>query len=53
MKEIPTKGGDEHDAFSRFKRVLHWRPGERKAIKRGFNKRARKLARLRVEREAQ
>ena len=38
---IPTKGGDEHDAFSGWRRFLHWRPGERPRLKRKFNKRVR------------
>tara|TARA_B100000902_G_scaffold261048_1_gene247322 strand:+ start:215 stop:370 length:156 start_codon:yes stop_codon:yes gene_type:complete len=37
--------GDEFDALSKkAKNLLHWRPGERKKIKRGYNKRLRKCA---------
>lgn len=39
-------GGDEFDAFTPFRRLLYWRAGERRQIKRRHNKRARKLARL-------
>ena len=38
------KGGDEYDALSPWKRYYHWQPGERKRIKRGYNKRQRKAA---------
>lgn len=41
--------GAEYDAFSRRARKLHTaRAGQRKAIKRKFNKRARRLARQEV-----
>ena len=37
--------GDEYDALSKkAKNYLHWKPGERKKIKRGYNKRLRKCA---------
>lgn len=39
-------GGDEFDAFAPFRRLLFWRAGQRRQIKRRHNKRARKLARL-------
>ena len=40
--------GDEYDALTRWKRVLHWKPGERPAVKRRFWKRIRaKFRRLR------
>ena len=39
---IPTQGGDEHDAFTRWRKLFHYRAGELKRIKRGYNKRARK-----------
>ena len=40
------KGGDECDAFSRrSRRMLSWKPGELRAIKRRFWKRNRKFAR--------
>lgn len=35
--------GDEFDALSKkAKKDFHWKPGERKKIKRGYNKRLRK-----------
>lgn len=40
---VPLTNGDEQDAFGkRGKRMLVWAPGERKAIKRGYNRRNRK-----------
>ncbi len=36
------KGGDEQDAFSSWKQFEVWRPGERKGIKRAFNRRLRR-----------
>ena len=42
---IKMKGGDEFDALSKkAKNYYHWKPGERKKIKRGYNKRLRKCA---------
>lgn len=38
------KSGDEYDAVTGWRRLLKWRPGERKAIKRKLNRRARKEA---------
>jgi len=45
-KRIPMKGGDEYDGLTKWKKYLHWRPGERKRIKRRYNKRARRAGRL-------
>lgn len=36
--------GDEQDAFTPWRRVYHWRPGEIKQIKRRANKRDRRQA---------
>ena len=36
------RGGDEYDALTRWQRFLRWRPGQRRAIKRRFNKRQRR-----------
>jgi hypothetical protein len=40
------KGGAEYDAFTRWKNWISWRAGERKAIKRGFNRRCRRESRI-------
>lgn len=46
-QRIPLKSGDEYDALSRrAKGYLRWRPGERKAIKRGYQRRLRRIARV-------
>jgi hypothetical protein len=42
--DLPLKGGDEYDALTRWKRLLHWRPGIRAWMKRKYNKRVRKAA---------
>ena len=39
--ELPMKTGYEHDAFTRWRRFIDWRPTVRASIKRGFNKRVR------------
>ena len=39
---IKLKSGDEYDALTKAKKFYHWKPGERKKIKRGYNKRLRK-----------
>ena len=41
--------GDEHDAFTRWKRYVHWKPGERKRIKKKASRRARQSAKREVE----
>lgn len=39
---IPMRGGLEQDALTGWRRVLHWRPGERKAAKTAYNRRVRR-----------
>jgi len=47
-----TANGDEHDAFSRrSRRLIRWKAGELKRIKRGYSKRIRKVARLALKSE--
>ena len=41
---IKLKGGDEYDALTKAKKFYHWKSGDRKKIKRGYNKRLRKCA---------
>ncbi len=45
------KGGDEYDGLSPWKRYHNWAPGVRKLIKRGYNKRMRKVAKARLARK--
>lgn len=40
------KSGSEYDAFTKWRRFLHWRAGQRKAIKRAFSRRMRRMAKL-------
>ncbi len=40
--KIPLKGGLEHDALSRWHKVIRFRPGERRAAKKSYAKRLRK-----------
>lgn len=44
MKRIPLIDGAEHDALTSWRKVLKFRSGERKAIKRQYNRRFRKAA---------
>lgn len=41
----PARSGDEQDAFSGWRHVMIWRPGERKAIKQRANRRDRRKSR--------
>lgn len=41
-RTTPCRGGNEYDSFTRWKQMLGWDAGERKAIKRGYNRRSRK-----------
>jgi len=49
--EVPMIDGDEYDAMTGWRRLLHWRPGERKAIKRKYNRRVRREARCATRQE--
>lgn len=39
---LPMKSGDERDAFTRFKRFLNFRAGERKLVKARYSRRVRR-----------
>ena len=41
-ERIPLKGGDEHDALTGWRKLIKFRPGERKKAKRSYIKRLRK-----------
>ena len=43
------QGGDEWDAFSDWRKGLGGKAGKWKSVKRGYNKRMRKLARVEYE----
>ena len=42
MIRIPLKGGDEYDALTRYRKLIKWRSGIRKWLKKKYNKRLRK-----------
>jgi len=46
MKRIKTKGGDEYDAFSPYRKYFRYGRGVLKKIKRGYNKRFRKATKV-------
>jgi hypothetical protein len=46
---IPLRGGDEHDAFTRWRHFISWGRGHVARIKRGFNRRVRRMAKREVE----
>jgi hypothetical protein len=43
----PLRGGDEHDAFTRWRKVVAWRRGALRAVKRRFARRVRRAERQR------
>jgi len=45
-KRIKTKGGDEYDAFSQHRCHFRYGRGVLKKIKRGYNKRFRKIGKI-------
>lgn len=50
-QELPFKSGDEQDALSGWRRVLRFRPGERKKTKNVYARRVRRWARKMLRRE--
>lgn len=42
-ERIRFNSADEYDAFTGWRRWYHWRAGRLKAIKRGYNRRVRKM----------
>ncbi|QBI96057.1 hypothetical protein SEA_MISSDAISY_77 [Mycobacterium phage MissDaisy] len=53
MRSEHRPTADERDAFTRWRHVLRWRPGERKAIKRRSHRRDRRVERQRLRGERQ
>jgi len=46
------KSGAEYDALTHWRsRILHWKPGETKQVKRKYNKRQRKQSRFELKRQ--
>ena len=50
-RTVPMIDGDELDFLTKCKRFFTFRPGERKRLKRKYNKRARRLARKMLRNE--
>ena len=48
-KRIKMISGDEYDALTKWKRHIKWRAGERKRIKRRYNKRDRHKVRSLID----
>lgn len=48
---IPMVGGDEHDALTRWRYFLRWKPGQRKAAKRSYSRRQRATAKQELRHE--
>lgn len=48
LYRIPMKGGAEMDVFSRWRKIMCYtsRPGVCKRVKRGYNKRVRRAAKM-------
>ena len=44
----PCRNGDEYDVFTRWRRVISWKRGEVARIKRAYNRRARRLERVKL-----
>lgn len=49
MKGEHRMSSDEQDAFTGWRRVLRWRPGQRKAVKARSHRRDRRVARQQVK----
>ena len=49
-QELPFKSGDEQDALTGWRRVIAWRPGQRKRIKRVYRRRVRAYVRKALRR---
>ena len=45
-ERIPLKGGDEYDALTKARKIIGWKTGTLKKIKRQYNKRFRKQGKL-------
>ena len=50
-REIPMKGGGEYDALTGARKWYAWKPGQLHAIKAGFNRRSRRVARSNLRKE--
>lgn len=48
-QEIPLRNADEHDALTKWRRYVRLGRGAIKKIKRGYNKRVRRVWRLKIK----
>lgn len=44
VKRIKFRGGYEYDAFTQWRKYYNWKSGALKIIKRGYNRRFRKVS---------
>jgi len=49
MYKLPYKSGDEQDWFTNWRRVLYWKAGQGKKIKKCFHKRMRRDAKKQIQ----
>ena len=42
------RNGDEYDVFTAWRRIISWKAGELRRIKRAYNRRARRLERVKL-----
>lgn len=49
MRSEHVMSFDERDAFTGWRKFLHWRPGQRKAVKARSHRRDRRVARQRTK----
>jgi hypothetical protein len=46
---IPLVSGDEYDALTRGRHYLHWKPGDRRKIKRRYRRRERAVGKRQLD----
>jgi len=51
MKRMPMKTAEEYDALTKTKRFLHWKPGQRKEIKKKYNRKERQWLKTETNKE--
>ena len=47
-RTCPCRNGDEYDVFTKWRRIISWKTGELRRIKRAYNRRARRLERVKL-----
>ena len=51
MKRMPMKTAEEYDALTKIKRFLNWKPGQRKEIKKKYNRKERQWLKTETNKE--